>query len=64
MQLSESMRLFHWFAHSVNLIGRPSLVFCAAKGLLAYHLCYVWAHTNRYAFVVGEFILLPETIAG
>ena len=32
MQLSESMRLFHWFAHSVNLIGRPSLVFLRRKG--------------------------------
>jgi len=33
MQLSESMRLLDWFAHSVNLIGWPSLVFCAAKAL-------------------------------
>ena len=32
MQLSESMRLFHWFAHSVNLIGWPSLVFLRRKG--------------------------------
>ena len=32
MQLSESMRLLDWFAHSVNLIGWPSLVFLRRKG--------------------------------
>ena len=32
MQLSESMRLLDWFAHSVNLFGWPSLVFLRRKG--------------------------------